>query len=115
MSRNTVGFTLIEVVIAFAVAALIIATVSSGLVATLRADVMAQRQAKAEMALRTLQTELWLGVVTNNLATNLPPAWVLDSEIVEQGRGTNQITWLTWRLFPEFHRSYCVSLSIQQP
>ncbi|MCX7006273.1 MAG: type II secretion system protein [Kiritimatiellaeota bacterium] len=115
MKRVLDGFTLIEVVIAFAVASLIIAAVASGLVATLRAEAMAHRQATAEIALRTLQTELWLGTATNNLATNLPSGWVLESENVEQGEGTNRIVWTHWRLGPETRRSFSATLSAQQP
>jgi len=114
-SSSASGFTLIEVVIAFAVAALIIAAVASGLVATLRAEATAHRQATAETALRTLQTEVWLGTATNNLATNMPPGWMLESETVEQGEGTNRIIWTHWRSGPEARRSFVVSLFVQQP
>ena len=109
------GFTLIEVVIAFAVAALIITAVSSGLVSTLRGEATAHRQATAESALRTLQTELWLASDTNNLSTNMPPGWALESETIEQGEGTNRIVWTQWHLAPESRRAFGVTLSTQQP
>jgi len=115
MSRNTSGFTLIEVVVAFAVAALIVTAVASGLVAILRTEATAHRQTTAAATLRTLQAELWLGAATNSLATNMPPGWVLDSETVEQEDGTNHLAWTQWRIGPEVRRSFSATLSIQQP
>ena len=113
--HSSAGFTLIEVVIAFAIVALIVTAVSSGLVATLRAEATAHRQATAEAALRTLQTELWLGTDTNNLATNMPPGWVLESEAVEQGEGTNRLVWTHWHIGPEARHSFSATFSAQQP
>ena len=115
MSRNSSGFTLIEVVIAFAIVALIVTAVSSGLVATLRAEATAHRQATAEATLRTLQAELWLGADTNSIATNLPPGWVLASETIEQGEDSNRVVWCQWRFGPEARRSFGVTLATQQP
>jgi len=109
------GFTLIEVVIAFAVVALIVTAVASGLISTLRAEATAHRQSSAEATLRTLQAELWLGADTNNLATNLPPGWALESENVEQGEGTNRLAWTQWRFGPEARRSFSATISVQQP
>ena len=113
--HSSSGFTLIEVVVAFTVAALIIAAVASGLVATLRAEAMTHRQAEAETALRTLQAEIWLGSDTNSFATNLPAGWQLTSETIEQGDGTNRVVWTQWRMEPENRKSFSASLSAQQP
>jgi prepilin-type N-terminal cleavage/methylation domain-containing protein len=115
MSRNASGFTLIEVVVAFAVVALIVTAVASGLISTLRAEVTSHRQSTAEATLRTLQAELWLGAETNSIATNMPPGWALESESVEQGEGTNRLVWTQWRLGPEARRSFSATLSVQQP
>jgi len=115
MSCGRQGFTLIEVVVAFTVAALVIAAVASGLVATLRAEVMACRQTTAVTALRTLQTGLWLGSDTNSFSTNLPAGWQLTSETIEQGEGSNLTIWSLWRLEPEAHRSFSASLATRQP
>jgi type II secretory pathway pseudopilin PulG len=109
------GFTLIEVVVAFTVAALIIAAVASGLVATLRAEATATRQQAAADALRTLQTGLWLGTDTNSFATNLPAGWLLTSETTEQGEGTNRVVWSQWRIESETRRACSAALAAQQP
>ena len=109
-SSSGSGFTLIEVVIAFTIAALIIAAAATGLLAALRAEAMAGRQLQAGAALRTLQTGLWLGVATNNLATNLPPDWQLENEVVEQGEGTNHVAWSVWRLGPVTRASFSATL-----
>ncbi len=109
------GFTLIEVVVAFTVAALIIAAVASGLVAALRAEATAQRQQTAGEALRTLQTGLWLGIDTNSLATNLPAGWRLASETTEHGEGSNRVVWSQWRLEAHTRPSCSAGLASQQP
>jgi hypothetical protein len=102
-------------VVAFAVVALIVTAVASGLVGTLRAEATSHRQATAEAALRTLQAELWLGADTNSIATNMPPGWALASEAVELGEGTNRVVWTRWQLGPEARRAFTVTLSTQQP
>ena len=102
-------------VVAFAVAALIVTAVASGLVAILRTEATAHRQTTAAATLRTLQAELWLGSDTNSLATNMPPGWALDSETVEQDDGTNHLTWTQWRVGPEARRSFSATISVQKP
>jgi type II secretory pathway pseudopilin PulG len=111
----TYGFTLIEVVIAFIVAALVIAASASALVATLRSEATSHRQAQAVASLRTLQTQLWLGAETNSLATNLPPDWALENEVVEQGEGTNHVVWTVWRIGPTARASFSASLATAAP
>jgi type II secretory pathway pseudopilin PulG len=106
---------LIEVVVAFAVAALIIAAVASGLVGTLRAEATTHRQAIVGGALRTLQTGLWLGADTNRFSTNLPAGWQLTSEISEQGEGSNRVVWNQWRMEPVTRRSFSAVLATQSP
>lgn len=115
MSSKAEGFTLIEVVIAFIVAALVIAATASALVAALRSETTSRRQAQAVASLRTLQTQLWLGAETNSLATNLPPEWALEQETVEQGEGTNQIVWTVWRMGPTARSSFSATLVTQSP
>lgn len=114
MSRGRQGFTLVEVVVAFSVAALIIAAVASGLMATLQAEATAHRQATAAIALRTLQSEIWLGSDTNSFVTNLPAGWQLAGESCDYGEGTNRVVWMQWRLEPGNRKSFSVSLSSQQ-
>ena len=115
MNSNAEGFTLIEVVIAFIVAALAIAATASALVATLRSEATTHYQAQAVATLRTLQTQLWLGAETNSLATNLPPDWVLASDMVEQGEGTNRVVWTVWRIGPTARASFSASLATPSP
>lgn len=115
MSSKAAGFTLIEVVIAFTVGALVVAATASALIAALRAEAVAHRQLQADAALRTLQTGLWLGVETNSLATNLPPEWVLESDSVEQGEGTNSVVWNLWRMSPVTRASFSATLATPSP
>ncbi|TAN35527.1 MAG: hypothetical protein EPN23_11045 [Verrucomicrobia bacterium] len=109
------GFTLIEVVITFTIAALVIAATASALMATLRAEATTHRQVQAEAALRTLQTQLWIGTETNSFATNLPPDWALESEVIERGEGTNRVEWTVWRIGPVAHASFTATLATQTP
>ena len=112
---SSTGFTLIEVVITFMIAALIIAATASALITILRSETTARRQVQAAASLRTLQTQLWLDAETNSLATNLPPDWVMESETVEQGEGTNRMVWTVWRIGPQARRSFSATLVTAEP
>jgi prepilin-type N-terminal cleavage/methylation domain-containing protein len=109
------GFTLIEVVIAYSIAAVVLAVTASALIATLRSEATSHRQAQAVATLRTLQTQLWLGAATNSLATNLPPDWALANETVEQGEGTNRVVWTVWRVGPTAHAAFAAALAAAAP
>ena len=94
------AFTLIEVVIALAVAAILIAVIASALIGSLRAETSARLQQRAGDLLQMLQTETWLAAGTNQPATNLPPDWISSVERVEQGEGTNLVFWTVWKIWP---------------
>ncbi|MCX6995820.1 MAG: type II secretion system protein [Kiritimatiellaeota bacterium] len=99
-SAGPAAFTLIEVVIALAVAAMLIAATASAMIGALRAETSARLQQRAGDLLQTLQTEAWLAAETNQAATNLPPDWISSIESVEQGEGTNLVFWTVWKIWP---------------
>jgi prepilin-type N-terminal cleavage/methylation domain-containing protein len=94
------AFTLIEVIMALAVAALLTAAIASALIGALRAENSARLQQRAATLLQTVQTGLWLAPEAKPALTNLPPDWGSSVENVEQGEGTNLVFWTVLNIWP---------------
>ena len=108
------AFTLIEAVLALAVAALLTAAIASALIGSLRAENSARLQQRAGTLLQTLQTGLWLAPEAQPAVTNLPPDWDSSVENLEQGEGTNLVFWTVVNIWPLSRPSLVFALCRQE-
>jgi type II secretory pathway pseudopilin PulG len=111
---SAAAFTLIEAVLALAVAALLIAAIASALIGALRAENSARLQQRAGTLLQTVQTGLWLAPEAQTALTNLPPDWGRSVANVEQGEGTNLVFWTVVNIWPLSRPTLVFSLCRQE-
>ena len=114
VAPGAAAFTLIEAVLALAVAALLCAVIAGAVVGALRAENSARLQERAGAVLQTLQTQTWLTPDANAAATNLPPDWASAVANVEQGEGTNELFWTVWSVWPLSRPSLVFTLCRQE-
>ena len=113
-SASAAAFTLIEAILALAVAALLTAVIASALIGSLRAENSARLQQRAGILLQTVQTGLWLAPEAQPALTNLPPDWDSSVANVEQGEGSNLVFWTVVNIWPLSRPSLVFSLCRQE-
>ena len=110
------GFTLIELVVALAVAVLLVSAVASGVGRALADERSARVRAEAGLLARTLACREALGrTETDPKDTPVPPGWRLARVEARLGEGVTARVWRTWTFAPEsdptfrFHASFLMS------
>ena len=96
--RACYGFTIIEVVIALALCALVAGVVASSLGVALGAERQAVRLREQRRAADTLQHVLLLPVPTEELLAPLREDWETTPAPQTTGEATNQQRWTVWEL-----------------
>ncbi len=116
---ETRGFTLLEVLVALAVAALLFGAVASGVGRALLDERAAQARSEAGLLARTLACREALGRTEDKDAP--PPGWRLARVETRLGEGVTARVWRTWTFAPEtdpalwFHASFLLPGAERSP
>ncbi len=96
------GFTLLEVLIALGITALIAFTVGSSLVLILRAEQTARHLQGAGLVLQSVITAEHAGTDAAQERARWEPEWMVASDVREQefGEPPTNITWRVWSVAP---------------
>lgn len=105
------AFTLIEVLVALAVAALLIGTVAAALIGSLRAEDAAMRMGEAGLVLEHCATQARLGLPVTGTVAAAGGRWRAVTEDVRAGTGQDERAWRLWSFFPEDRPSLRVEVA----
>jgi prepilin-type N-terminal cleavage/methylation domain-containing protein len=92
------GFTFIEVIVALAVTAILVATVCATLVTALSAERRIDDLRDAEVRADDLASHLFAGLDATHATARWAPAWIAAGQPQDTGAGTNFIRWSIWEI-----------------
>lgn len=108
------AFTFVEVLIALALCALLVATVSSALIHLTRIERRTTLLREAPFHLQTLACQSYLDLApVADLPAGLPPAWSAQSQTEVTEDDEQQTPWLCWRLAVADDPAFAYTLSLR--
>ena len=110
---STAAFTLIEVLIALALAVILISVTASTLGVTLRAERDLDWVERGRRMAGELQTELYLTGGASNTAVRHATAWTFTATRASTGPATNRIAWDVWEITPRERPSATTRIAVR--
>ena len=107
------GFTLVEVLIALALAVILISVTASTLGTTLRAERNLDWVEQARLRADEWMLEYYLTGGASNTAARHADAWTFASTLATTGPATNRIAWEVWEITPRERPSATFRIAVR--